>query len=115
MPNTALIPALAKALISIAWADGEIHREEEITLKEVLGMLPQMSAQEWAAIELYLVFPTSAAERADMIAQVVSQVRSPADKAAALEAVDSRVYADGGATAAEIEVAQEVRSAFAAV
>lgn len=115
MANTALIPALAKALIAIAWADGEIHREEEITLKEVLGLLPPMSAQEWAAIELYLVYPTSAVERAELITQAVTQIRSPADKAAALEAVDSMVYADGVATSAEIEVAQEVRSAFAEV
>lgn len=115
MANTALIPALAKALIAIAWADGEIHREEETTLKEVLGLLPPMSAREWAAIELYLVFPTTAAERAELIAQAVAQIRSPADKAAALEAVDSMIYADGVATAAEVEVAQEVRSAFTAV
>lgn len=115
MANNALIPALAKALIAIAWADGEIHREEEITLKEVLGLLPPMSAQEWTAIELYLVFPTTSAERADLVAQAVAQIRSPADKTAALEAVDSMVYADGVATAAEVEVAQEVRAAFAAV
>lgn len=115
MANNALIPALAKALIAIAWADGEIHREEETTLKEVLGLLPPMSAREWAAIELYMVFPTTPAERAELIAQAVAQIRSPADKAAALEAVDSMVYADGVATAAEVEVAQQVRSAFEAV
>ena len=115
MANTALIPALAKTLIAIAWADGDIHREEETTLKEVLGLLPSMSAQEWAVIELYLVFPIGADERGELIAQAVAQIRGPSDKAAALEAVAAMVHADGVVTPGEIEVAQEVRAAFAAV
>ncbi len=115
MANTALIPALAKTLIAIAWADGDIHREEETTLKEVLGLLPPMSAREWAAIELYLVFPIGAAERGELIAQAVAQIRGPADKAIALEAVDAMLHADGVVDPGEIEVAQEVRAAFDAV
>jgi uncharacterized tellurite resistance protein B-like protein len=115
MANPALIPALAKALVAIAWADGEIHREEETTLKEVLGLLPPMSAKEWAAIELYLVYPTAPSERDELVAQAVSQIRGADDKATALEAVDAMIHADGVAHPEEVEVAQEIRAAFAAV
>jgi uncharacterized tellurite resistance protein B-like protein len=115
MANTALIPALARALIAIAWADGKIHSEEETTVKEVLGLLPPMSAKEWAAIELYLLYPPSPSERAELIAQAVSQIRGADDRTTALDAVDSMLYADGVASAGEIEVAQQMRAAFAAV
>jgi uncharacterized tellurite resistance protein B-like protein len=115
MPNVALIPALAKTLIAIAWADGEIHPEEETTLKEVLGLLPPMSAQAWAVIELYLAVPVLPAERAELIAHASAHIRTVADKALALESVDNIIQADGVVHDEEDAVAHEVRDAFAAV
>src|SRR3712207_3332353 len=115
MANTALIPALAKTLIAIAWADGELHPEEETTLKEVLGLLPPMSAQAWSAIELYLAVPVLAAEREELVAYTSGYIRSAADKALAIEAVDNMLHADGLVHPEEAAVSQEVRDAFAAV
>lgn len=115
MANLALIPALAKALIAVAWADGDLHPEEETTLKEVLSLLPPMAAREWSVIELYLVVPILPAERAELIAQACTFIRSAADRARALEAVDAMLHADGLIEPGEEAAAQEARAAFAAV
>ena len=114
MANVALIPALAKTLLAIAWADGELHREEETTIKEVVGLLPTLSAQEWAVIELYLVSPILADERAELLQNLLQHIRSAADKALALEAVDGMLLADGAVQPGEEAVARAVRDAIAA-
>jgi len=115
LPNVALIPALAKTLIAIAWADGDLHPEEEATLKEVLGLLPAMPARDWALIELYLVLPVTPDERTELIEISRNLIRSATDKSIALKAVDSMVRADGGVDPEEEATAQSVRDAFAAV
>jgi len=115
MPNVALIPALAKTMLAIAWADGELHPEEEITLKEVVGLLPQMSAQEWAIIELYIVAPINVEERAELLERTLAHIRSAGDKRIALEAVDAMLRADGAVQPAEEVVARAIRDAIAAV
>lgn len=114
MANVALVPALAKILLAIAWSDGELHPEEETTLKEVVGLLPTLSAQEWAIIELYLVAPIGPQEREDLLQNVLSHIRSRADKTLALEAVDAMLRADGLVQPEEDAVAQRVRAALAA-
>lgn len=114
MANVALVPALAKTLLAIAWSDGELHPEEETTLKEVVGLLPTLSAQEWAIIELYLVAPIGPQEREELLQNVLSQIRSAADKTLALEAVDAMLRADGLVKPEEDAVALRIRAAIAA-
>lgn len=113
MANVALVPALAKTLLAIAWSDGELHPEEETTLKEVVGLLPALSAQEWAIIELYLVAPIGVQERDELLQNVLSHIRSRADKSLALEAVDAMLRADGLVQPEEEIVAQRIRAAIA--
>jgi uncharacterized tellurite resistance protein B-like protein len=115
MANNALIPELAKLLLAIAWADGSLHPEEEQTLKEVIGLLPMLTAAEWAAIELYLLTPITADERAQLLSNVQALMRSPNDKQIALQAIDAMVQADGTMPADEAAVAQSVRDALASV
>ena len=110
MPNLQLIPALAKTLLAIAWADGELHPEEEATLKEVVGLLPSMTATEWAIIELYLIRPVTAAERDDLVRNLVLQIRSAEDKRLVLEAIEAMAAADGITQPAEEALAEHVRS-----
>jgi uncharacterized tellurite resistance protein B-like protein len=115
MANVALIPELAKLLLAIAWADGELHAEEETTLKEVIGLLPPPSVQEWAVIELYLLTPISPDERAQLLQNIQALIRSAADKQIALDAVDAMVHADGDIDPNEAAVARSIRAAIAAV
>lgn len=112
MANVALVPALAKTLLAIAWSDGELHPEEETTLKEVVGLLPALSAQEWAIIELYLVTPIGAQEREELLQNLLTHIRSRSDKALALEAVDAMLQADGLVKPDEEALAQRVRAAI---
>lgn len=113
MANVALVPALAKTLLAIAWADGELHREEEATIKEVTGLLPSLSAQDWARIELYLVAPVQPEERAELLQHLVANIRSSADKTIALDAIDAMLNADGLVQPGEAAVAQEIRAVIA--
>ena len=115
MPNVALIPALAKTLVALAWADGELHFEEEATLKEVSGLLPTMSAREWAGIDMYLALPITAEERADLVQNTCFHIRSAADKMLALDAVNNMMHADGVIRPGEEEIAQAVYTTIAAV
>jgi uncharacterized tellurite resistance protein B-like protein len=115
MPNLALIPALAKALLAIAWADGELHPEEEITVKEVIGLLPAISAREWAVIELYLLTPIGREERELLTQNLLLQVRGADDQRIAIEAVDAMLHADGGVEPAEAEVARSLHDAIEAL
>jgi uncharacterized tellurite resistance protein B-like protein len=115
MANFPLIPALAKTLIAIAWADGDLHVEEETTLKEVLGLLPPMTAQDWGALEMYLVFPITPEEREELLKHLKSEIRTAADKQLALEAVDGMLRADGVIEPGEEGVARHIRAAISAV
>lgn len=112
MANVGLPPALAKTLLAIAWADHDLHPEEETTIKEVISLLPSLSAKEWALIELYFVAPIGEEERAELLQQLVSFIRSAADKRLALEAIDSMINADGLVQANEEAVAQQIRAAI---
>jgi len=115
MANVALVPALAKVLLSIAWADDELHPEEETTIKEVIGLLPNLSAREWAAVELYMVAPIGPAEREELLRNLLLTIRGADDRRIALEAVDALIDADGMITPGEEESARAVRTALAAL
>jgi uncharacterized tellurite resistance protein B-like protein len=116
MANVGLPPALAKALmLAIAWADHDLHPEEEITIKEVISLLPSLSAKEWALIELYFVAPIGEEERGELLQQLVGYIRSEADKRLALEAIDAMINADGLVQATEEAVAQQIRAALKSI
>lgn len=113
MANVAIPRALAKTLLAIAWADNELHLEEEATIKEVISLLPSLSAQEWAMIELYFVVPVRENERDELVQQLIAVIRSAADKRIALEAIDAMIAADGLVQPAEEAVAQHIRTLVA--
>lgn len=115
MANVALVPALAKVLLSIAWADDELHPEEEATIKEVIGLLPNVSAGEWATIELYMVAPVGPAEREELLRNLLLTIRGADDRRIALEAVDALIAADGTIAPGEDESARAARTSLAAL
>ncbi len=115
MANVGLPPALAKTLLAIAWADHDLHPEEETTIKEVISLLPTLSAQEWALIELYFVAPIGEEERGELLQQLIAFIRSDADKRIALEAIDAMINADGLIQPNEEAVAQQIRAALSTI
>ena len=85
MAREGLILTLGKVLIAAAWADGEITGEEKNCLKDLLFRLPEVSARDWAALEIYLDHPVGEEERGRLVAELISQISRPSEKDLALK------------------------------
>lgn len=90
-----LILTLAKALIVAAWSDGEISLDERNCLKELLFNLRELSARDWASLEIYLAAPVEDGERAQILESLKAAIRSPSDKRLAHEALERMVKSGG--------------------
>jgi uncharacterized tellurite resistance protein B-like protein len=121
MSDRTLIFTLAKVIIAAAWADGQVSHEEVNSLKDLLFQLPragrdggglQMSAQEWARLEMYIDQPIDEAERARLIVELQNALRSPRDRQLVRQALDEMVHIDGQISPAEQAVMDEVKRAI---
>jgi uncharacterized tellurite resistance protein B-like protein len=115
MHDEHLILTLAKVLLAAAWADGELSHEEINSMKDVLFRLPQLSARQWALLQMYIEAPVGEAERARLVDELRSAISSAEDKKLALEMVDEIMRADGQVTGEDELVAAEVRAAVESV
>jgi uncharacterized tellurite resistance protein B-like protein len=123
MADRSVILALARVIVAAAWADGELHREEIDSLKDLLFHLPhvgparsvELPAADWARLDMYIQSPVDAAERNRLIAELQAALRTPADRDLALAALDNLLHADGMVVDVEREVMQEIRAALQAV
>ncbi len=115
MSRQSLILALAKVLVAAAWADGDLDHEEVNSMKDLLWRLPQLTARQWASLQIYLEAPIDEAERARLVAELQTALRSPQDRALALGTLDEMLHADGEVTEEEERVAAEIREAIEAV
>jgi uncharacterized tellurite resistance protein B-like protein len=112
MANSSVINALAKVLIAAAWADGTVSYEEINSLKDLLFQLPEMTASDWAELDIYIETPVGDAERSRLVAELQDALQSPQDKALAVDAVDSLINADGELSDEELAAAEEIKSAI---
>ncbi|MEN9938956.1 MAG: hypothetical protein RLZZ387_5535 [Chloroflexota bacterium] len=123
MSDRNVILALARVVVAAAWADGKLTSEEIDSLKDLLFQLPhvgpargvELPAKDWQALEIYMHAPVDAPERARLVAQLQDALRSPADRALALEVLDALARADGAVSDEERAVLAEIRSALEAV
>jgi uncharacterized tellurite resistance protein B-like protein len=115
MPETNLILTLAKVIIAAAWANGEVAHDEVNSLKDLLFHLRDLTARDWAELEIYLDSPIRTAERKRLIAELQAAINSPRDKSLALMALNEMVEADGEVTEEERAVAQEIEAAIETV
>ena len=90
-----LIMTLAKALIAAAWSDGEISLDERNCLKDFLFNLRELSARDWASLEIYMAAPLQDEEQIQILAALRAAIRSPADKRLALEALRKMIETIG--------------------
>lgn len=109
MPKTKVVKALGKVMIAAAWADGSVSREEINSLKDLIFQLPDMTASDWAELEIYVEAPVGEAERARLVEELRASMRNSADKAQALAAMDAVVNADGQVTEEERAVVDEIK------
>ena len=115
MSNQDLILSLAKVLISAAWADGELTHVAVNSMKDLLFRIPELTARQWASLQMYLEAPVDDAERARLVAELRGAIRSRQDQALALRTLDEMLEADGVASDQEELVASEIRSAIESV
>ncbi|MGD2158663.1 MAG: TerB family tellurite resistance protein [Anaerolineales bacterium] len=112
MAKSSVIKALAKVLVAAAWADGSVSREEINSLKDLLFQLPEMTASDWAEVDIFIETPVDSAERARLVAELQSAITRSRHKKLALEAIDKLVSADGEVTEEERVVASEIKAAI---
>ncbi len=111
MANSKVINALAKVMIAAAWADGSISNDEMNSLKDLLFQLPDMTASDWAELEIYIDSPVGEAERTRLVVELQDALQTPADKSLAVNAIDEMVHADGALSQEEEAVAREIIAA----
>ena len=108
-----LIMTLAKVLIASAWADGELSNDEVNCVKDLMFNLPEVSATQWAELDMYMDSPVGEAERARLIAELENAVSSEQGRQLALTMLDEMVQSDGDVSADEQAVISEVRETLA--
>ena len=110
MPQERMIMSLAKVLIAAAWADGEISNEEVNSLKDLLFRLPEMTANDWARLDMYIESPVNETERASLVEELKEALTTPADRALALDYLDQLVSTDGKVGPDELEAVEEIKA-----
>ncbi len=109
MSEVRVVTALAKVLTAAAWADGKIDNEEMNCLKDLLFQLSDMTASDWAELELYMATPIGEAERARLLDKLAQSMRNDRDKVLVLNSIDALVQADGVLSKTEAAVVEEVK------
>ena len=109
MGNRNLILALAKLVISAAWADGELSNEEVNALKDLLFSLDEVSAEDWTVLTMYMESPVSDAEKEELLERVTKAIRSNDDKAFVLKTLEQLFHCDGKVTPEEQKLMEELR------
>jgi len=100
--------ALAKVLIAAAWADGELTHDEINSLKDLLFSLPNMTADDYASLEIYLDSPISEEESARLVENLRKTLANPKERSFAIETLEKMVSADGKETDTEQAFLEEV-------
>jgi uncharacterized tellurite resistance protein B-like protein len=112
VPRSDAIKALAKVMIAAAWTDGDISNEEINSLKDLLFQLPDMTASDWAELDIYIETPVGEAERARLVADLQASLKSSQDKEMALQMIDQLASADGEISAEEKASVDEIKTAI---
>jgi uncharacterized tellurite resistance protein B-like protein len=114
-PKQNLILTLAKVLIATAWADGEPTHEEINSMKDLLFHLPQLSARQWASLQMYIESPVSEAERERLLEDLQYAIQTPQDRELAQQALNEMLEADGEVSEEEKQIATEIRATVESV
>ncbi|HID51374.1 MAG TPA: hypothetical protein EYP41_04975 [Anaerolineae bacterium] len=115
----ARILTLAKVMIALAWTDGEITHEEKECLKDLLFRIPnegleagiQLTAQEWAMLDIYMDSPVGDAERARLVADLQDAIRNSEDRQIVIAYLTEIVKADGDISPEEQKALDAIENA----
>ena len=112
MPKDQVIMPLAKVIIAAAWADGELTNDEINSLKDLLFHMPDMTARDWARLEMYIDSPVDEAERERLVADLQAVTVSKQDKELVITEVDQMVHSDGELSLEEEAFVEEIKGAI---
>jgi uncharacterized tellurite resistance protein B-like protein len=112
MSDQEVLMSLAKVMIAAAWVDGEISQDEINSMKDLLFRLPDMTATDWAELDIYIDSPIDEAERSRLIVGMQKALATGHDKALAFSALDELVTADGVVTDEEQRIVGEIKVAI---
>lgn len=114
MTDKEVVLALAKVMIAAAWLDGAISPQEYGSLRQWLSPL-QLSALEWARLEMYLTSPVGEAERERLIHELSDLLHTDEEKEQVGEALLDVIEADGTVTDDERTIVGHIVEAIAQV
>jgi uncharacterized tellurite resistance protein B-like protein len=112
VPGQAFLKDLAKLVVAAAWADGEISNVEMNTLKDLLFRMPDLTGEEYAELEVFLVHPVRPEEREQLLERVLAGVRTANDRRLVLRTLTDMVEADGRVTEQEKALLDTVKQAL---
>ncbi|MCK4966609.1 TerB family tellurite resistance protein, partial [bacterium] len=103
---------LAKLMIAVSWADGEIENSEVDALKELLFSLPELDAREWAELEIYMDSPVDESERNILLEDVLAALRNTSEKNQVLQTIETLIAIDGNVSEEEKTDFSELKAAI---
>jgi uncharacterized tellurite resistance protein B-like protein len=106
---------LGKLMIAAAWADGELSGEEINALKDVLFSLPEVNAETWAQLEIYMDHAVTEAETTQLLEAVLGNIRGGEDKAFVSKMIHELFESDREVTAEEAALLEEIKGAVGGV
>ena len=114
------ILTVAKVMIAAAWADGEISEDEKLCIKDLLFHLPdagldagiQLTAQEWASLDMYLEAPVDDSEVMQLVEQLKGILTNKNDRKIVIDYLHQIVTIDGELTPDELAMLDEIENAL---
>ena len=110
MENSTLLMALAKVIIAAAWADGSVDYEEINSLKDLLFRLTDMTARDWASLDIYIDSPVGEGDRERLIEDLKVNLKTEQDKELALASLRALISADGSVDEEEELVYEQIKT-----
>ncbi|MCH2207534.1 MAG: TerB family tellurite resistance protein [Lentisphaerales bacterium] len=104
---------LAKLLVAAAWADGDVKVDEINILKDLIFNLPGISGEDWQLLELYMDSPITEVEANQLLAEVMTAIKSASDKLLVHNTLIALIEVDGCPTPEEEEFIAKVEQALA--
>lgn len=109
------VMTLAKVVIAAAWADGELTTDEINSMKDLLFHLPELTANQWASIEIYMDSPIDATERERLLRELQHHIGSAREREFAVSALEDMMRADGEITPEEKVILDQMRASVESV
>lgn len=110
--NPRILTAVAKLIVAISWADGEIQDEELECLRSLLKELPDVPPEHINALESLLARPIEPTEREIIMDEFTRLIRSREERNFALYWLDRILEAKGTRDPAETAIYDEIINRF---